>query len=46
MRFSHTTPESLSAAIMANLGKEVSYPKPPLDGARKAAEIIGRVLAS
>lgn len=46
MRFSRTTPESLAAAVVANLGKEVSYPKPPLDGAMKAAEIIGRVLAS
>ena len=46
MRFSRTTPESLAAAVTGNIGKKVSYPKPPLDGSKKAAEIITRVLAT
>jgi hypothetical protein len=46
MRFSRTSPESLAAAAIRNIGKKVSYPKPPLDGSRKAAEVINRILAT
>ena len=45
MCFSETTPRSLSAAILANLGQEVSYPPVPTGGARRAAEYLARRLA-
>lgn len=44
MSYSRTTPETLAAAIIANLGKEVSYPSIRVDGARTAARLIGGLL--
>ena len=35
-----TSPEMLAQRIKENLGKKVDYPDVPLDGARKAAELI------
>lgn len=46
MTFSRTSPEALAEQVLANLGKEVSYPPIPTDGARKAAELISGLLAS
>ena len=44
LRFSETTPESLTETAQEMLGKEVSYAEVPVDGARKAAEAMGRFL--
>ena len=44
MRFSKTTPRILAEKIVENLGKEVHYAKIPVDGARKAAEVISTLL--
>jgi len=44
MTYSKTTPESLAEAIILNIGKEVTYPPIPADGARKAAQLIGQLL--
>jgi len=44
MWFSQTTPGSLAEAIISNLGKEVRYEKIRIDGARRAAELIGQIL--
>ena len=44
MRFSKTTPRILAEKIVDNLGKEVHYAKIPVDGARKAAEVISTLL--
>jgi len=43
MVFSETTTESLTKAIIDNIGVKVNYPKISLDGARKTAEIINNV---
>ncbi|MDD1756445.1 MAG: hypothetical protein LUQ39_06390, partial [Methanomassiliicoccales archaeon] len=40
MRYPGTTPQMLAEAAVANLGKKVDYVDVPVDGARKAAEII------
>ena len=40
MHYSKTTPELLAATILENIGKEVTWPRIPADGAKKAAEII------
>jgi UDP-N-acetylglucosamine:LPS N-acetylglucosamine transferase len=40
MDYSTTTPLSLSKAIQENVGKEVHYPKIPVDGAAKTAKLI------
>ncbi len=40
MRLSSTTPETLAEAIVANLGAEVTWTQIPIDGARRAAEIV------
>jgi len=45
MRYSQTTRSSLAAAILANLGQEVSYPRIPTGGAQRAAELLARRLA-
>jgi len=45
MSFSETTPSSLATAILANLGREVSYPPIPTGGAQRAAELLARCLA-
>ena len=36
----HTTPSSLADAIVANVGREVTYAQIPAEGARRAAKII------
>lgn len=46
MAYSRTTPEMLAEQALANLGKTVGHPTIPVDGARKAAELIGKLLAS
>ena len=42
--YSSTTPQSLSQAIISNLGKEVDCAHPPIDGAQKAAYEICQLL--
>jgi UDP:flavonoid glycosyltransferase YjiC (YdhE family) len=44
MGFAETTPQSLAESVIANLGKEVTYPPIATDGAEKAVEIINRLL--
>jgi UDP-N-acetylglucosamine:LPS N-acetylglucosamine transferase len=44
MDYSKTTPQSLADAIVQNLGKKVDYANIPTDGARKAAELISKLL--
>jgi UDP-N-acetylglucosamine:LPS N-acetylglucosamine transferase len=45
MRYYQTTPESLAEAVVQNISKKVDYADIPLDGARKAAEIMARYLS-
>jgi UDP-N-acetylglucosamine:LPS N-acetylglucosamine transferase len=44
MLYSQTNPEILAEKVIANLGKEVIYPSIPVDGARKAAQLISPLL--
>ena len=44
MSYSRTTPELLAKAVVANIGKEVSYPPIRVDGARTAARLISGLL--
>jgi len=44
MSYSETTPTALAAKVISNLGKKVSYPPIPTDGAQKAAELIHELL--
>lgn len=44
MLYSETTPSSLAETVVANLGKPISHPAIPVDGARKAVQIINRYL--
>jgi UDP-N-acetylglucosamine:LPS N-acetylglucosamine transferase len=44
MSYSQTTPLSLAEKVISNLGREVTYPAIPLDGARTAAQLISRLL--
>ena len=44
MQISSSSPALLAEAMLANIGKEVTYPPIPLDGARVAAQLIGRYL--
>ncbi len=44
MGYNQTTPELLAKEALANLGKEVSYPKLPLQGERLTAEHIVSIL--
>lgn len=46
MRYFQTTPEFLAEQIIANLGKEVSYPPVPIDGAKKAVQYISELIDS
>ncbi len=46
MQYSETTPESLANMVLANIGKKVTYPPIPTDGARHTAEIILSQLGS
>jgi len=40
MSFSQTTEASLAEAALKNIGREVSYPSLPIDGASRAADLI------
>jgi predicted glycosyltransferase len=44
MSFSKTTPRIIADTIVDNIGKEVQYASIPVDGARKASEIISKQL--
>jgi len=44
MEFYQTTPEDLAAVALENMGKEVDYADIPIDGAKKAARLIGEML--
>jgi spore coat polysaccharide biosynthesis predicted glycosyltransferase SpsG len=44
MSYSRTTPETLAEAVIANLGKDVSYPPIRVDGAHTAARLISQLL--
>jgi predicted glycosyltransferase len=44
MKLSKTTPESLSEAIVSNIGKKVDYASIPTNGSQEAAKIIEAVL--
>jgi UDP-N-acetylglucosamine:LPS N-acetylglucosamine transferase len=44
MTCSKTTPESLSEAIVSNIGKNVDYASIPTDGSKEAAKAIGTIL--
>ena len=43
MMYSETTPEILAQQIITNLGKNVDYSDIPIDGAKKAAQLIGNL---
>lgn len=42
--YSQTTPEILAETVIANLDKNVDYPQIPIQGAQKAARLIGELL--
>jgi len=44
MTFSETTPKSLAECAVANLGKEAPYPPIATEGAKKAVDIISRLI--
>jgi hypothetical protein len=44
MRFDQTTPIALADAILAHIGAPVHHARIPLDGARRAADLIARLL--
>jgi len=44
MNYRKTTPEMLAQAILENIGKKIKTKPIPIDGARKAAEIIIKYL--
>jgi predicted glycosyltransferase len=44
MDFLETTPELLAKAVLSNIGKKVDYATIPIDGAKKAAISIDRIL--
>jgi UDP-N-acetylglucosamine:LPS N-acetylglucosamine transferase len=44
MVYSQTTPEILAEKVISNLGKSVTYPPIPVQGAQKAARLIGELL--
>jgi len=44
MQYSKTTPEILAEMIVSNIGKEVSYPPIPIDGAQRAVQLINQLL--
>jgi hypothetical protein len=46
MKYSNTTPESIAEKIVEMTGVEVSFPKLPVNGAKKAAELIAALLKS
>lgn len=44
MRFSATTPESLAEMIENHMGKDVTYPRIPVDGAQRLADLARSLL--
>ncbi len=44
MVYSQTTPKILADMVIANLGKEVNYPRIPVNGAQKAAQFISELI--
>ena len=44
MQYSQTTPETLAEMIVSNIGKKVTYPTIPTDGAQRAAGLINQLL--
>jgi UDP:flavonoid glycosyltransferase YjiC (YdhE family) len=44
MLFPRTTPEALAQAIVSNIGKKVQYLDMPIDGCKKAAEVIAKLM--
>ena len=46
MKFSETTPQDLANAVIKNIDKKVSYSSLPIDGAKKASEIINMFVES
>jgi UDP-N-acetylglucosamine:LPS N-acetylglucosamine transferase len=44
MDYDTLTPQSLTEVIVQNIGKPVSYEKIPVNGGRRAAELIGQLL--
>jgi UDP:flavonoid glycosyltransferase YjiC (YdhE family) len=44
MQYSQTTPETLAEMIVSNIGKEVTYPPIPIDGAQRAVQLIKQLL--
>ena len=44
MMYSKTTPESLAKEVVSNIGKKVNYASIAIDGAQKAAKLIGQLL--
>ncbi|MFW9842536.1 MAG: glycosyltransferase [Candidatus Thorarchaeota archaeon] len=45
MKYDQTTPKSLAATILANIGKDVDHVRIPADGARTAARYIAELLS-
>jgi UDP-N-acetylglucosamine:LPS N-acetylglucosamine transferase len=44
MDYDKTTPEKLADVVLANIGKEATWPGIPTEGARRAAQLINRFL--
>jgi predicted glycosyltransferase len=44
MTFSRTTPQRLAEQIIAHIGRPVTYPSIPTDGAKRAAHLISELL--
>ena len=45
MNYGDITPMSIADTVIANIGKEVSFKSIPIDGARQAAELVGKILS-
>jgi predicted glycosyltransferase len=46
MNYGDITPRSIADIVIANIGKKVSYGSIPIDGARRATELIGKILSN
>ena len=46
LEYKKTTPEQLAAAVVANIGREMSYPPIATDGAKNAAELLCNLMVS
>jgi UDP:flavonoid glycosyltransferase YjiC (YdhE family) len=44
MLFPRTTPEALAQVVVSNIGKKVEYLDMPIDGCKKAAEVIAKFM--